>query len=109
MRSVASGAFFREAAHAVRHPFSRQDPRTQPADPGLYPEALQHCLAQAPAKSRQLLELRYQLSLGIAEIATRLNSTGNAVNQALIRLRTALQDCIERRIRALRQTGAVPS
>jgi RNA polymerase sigma-70 factor (ECF subfamily) len=94
-----------EALEALLNAFAE----TQPDDPGLYPEALQLCLAQAPAKSRQLLELRYQLSLSIADIAGRLNSTGNAVNQALIRIRTALQDCIERRMRALRQTGAVPS
>ena len=35
MRSVAPGAFFRESAHAVRHPLSCHDPRTQPVDPGL--------------------------------------------------------------------------
>lgn len=78
---------------------------TREEDPGLYQEALQHCLRRITPKSRQLLEMRYQRSLSLAEMADLVHSTLNAVNQALFRIRAALQTCIGNYRRALMQEG----
>jgi RNA polymerase sigma-70 factor, ECF subfamily len=60
-------------------------------------EALRHCLSKLPEKSQRLVVLRYQHSLSLAEIAAQLRSTLEAVHKALSRIRTSLQQCIERR------------
>jgi RNA polymerase sigma-70 factor (ECF subfamily) len=90
-----------EALDAVMQAFDE----TREEDPGLYPEALRHCVEKAPPKSQQLLELRYRMSLSMADIAKRLRTTQGAVNQALCRIRRALRTCIEGRLRILAQQG----
>jgi RNA polymerase sigma-70 factor (ECF subfamily) len=72
----------------------------------LYQAALRECLQKAPPKSRQLLELRYQQTLGLAEMAAGLHCTVNAVNQTLVRIRTALRACIESQLRTPSQQGS---
>lgn len=63
-------------------------------------EALEHCLAQLPEKSRRLLALRYERAVPIEQIAGELQATLDSVYQALSRLKTRLQDCINRRLSA---------
>jgi len=63
-------------------------------------EALEACLEQLPAKSRELLNLRYERSLKLGEIAQRLHSTLDAVHKALSRIRDRLAQCVERRLAA---------
>jgi RNA polymerase sigma-70 factor (ECF subfamily) len=63
-------------------------------------EALEQCLEQLPEKSRQLLALRYERSLKLAEIADRLKTTLDAVHKALSRIRDRLGRCVERRLAA---------
>jgi len=63
-------------------------------------EALEKCLDQLPEKSRHLLKLRYERSLKIELIAKEMESTLDAVYQSLSRLRTRLQDCVNRRLAA---------
>lgn len=78
---------------------------TQPNDSELYLDALRHCMNKVPEKSRHLLELRYRTSLSIAEVADRLQSNVNAVNQALIRIRAALRACMDQQIHKLNREG----
>jgi RNA polymerase sigma-70 factor (ECF subfamily) len=61
-------------------------------------EALEHCLDQLPEKSRQLLELRYERSLKIEQIAAELQATLDAIYQSLSRIRARLLDCVNRRL-----------
>ncbi|HUT32834.1 MAG TPA: sigma-70 family RNA polymerase sigma factor [Planctomycetota bacterium] len=66
-------------------------------------EALRHCLAQLPEKARQLLALRYEQGLTVKEVAERSSRTLDAAYQALCRIRTALEDCVRRRLAAARE------
>jgi RNA polymerase sigma-70 factor (ECF subfamily) len=61
-------------------------------------EALHQCMGKVPEKSRHLLDLRYKSDLTPMEIAARANLGESAVRMALLRLRNALRDCIERRL-----------
>ena len=82
-----------EAIEAVSRAFDRAEaPLSKEA------EALEQCLDQLPEKSRHLLALRYERSLAIEQIAQELQATLDAVYQSLSRLRTRLQDCVNRRL-----------
>jgi RNA polymerase sigma-70 factor (ECF subfamily) len=61
-------------------------------------EALETCLGEMPEKSRKLLDLRYVDGLSAADVAQAMGSTGGSVRVLLTRIRSALSDCIERRI-----------
>lgn len=61
-------------------------------------EALESCLDELPNKSRRLLDLRYVDELSAAEIAREVGSTSGSVRVLLSRVRTALADCIQRRL-----------
>ena len=61
-------------------------------------EALETCLDGLPEKSRRLLDLRYVDDLSAAEIATSVGSTAGSVRVLLTRARTALADCVQRRL-----------
>ena len=60
--------------------------------------ALQACLAKLPGKSRKILSLRYDESVGGAEIAARLSTTRDAVYQSLARIRSRLESCIRKQL-----------
>ena len=74
-----------------------------------YTEALRNCMEKTPVQTRRLLDLRYQQSLSLAEIGKRVHSNTNAVNQALVRARLALQACIENRLAMLNKEGDLPT
>lgn len=61
-------------------------------------EALDACLDELPDKSRKLLDLRYVDELSAAEAAKAIGSTGGSVRVLLSRIRTALADCVQRRV-----------
>lgn len=84
-----------EAIPAVLAAFDRTEDAGEPRR-----AALEQCLKQLPEKSRSLLDLRYEQGLSLAQAAERVSSTLDAVHKALSRIRTKLQECIERRIRA---------
>jgi RNA polymerase sigma-70 factor (ECF subfamily) len=88
-----------EAIQAVAAAFDRSEvPASGKA------EALEHCLNHLPEKSRQLLELRYERSLKIQQIADEMQATLDAIYQSLSRIRARLLDCVNRRLSA----GGVP-
>jgi len=60
--------------------------------------ALRECMERLPARTREVLTLRYEQDLSGEGIATRLGSTVDAVHQTLSRARTALGDCIRQRL-----------
>jgi len=61
-------------------------------------EALEACLDELPARLRRLLDLRYVDELPADEIARSVGSTSGSVRVMLSRVRTALADCVQRRL-----------
>jgi len=74
----------------------RQEERAAGSDRRL--EALRHCVGSLPAGQRDLIDRRYQPGASVQEIARADGKSEGAVSQALFRIRTALQRCIEKRI-----------
>jgi RNA polymerase sigma-70 factor (ECF subfamily) len=62
-------------------------------------EALRACVGQLPERSRELVRMRYFEDLTPGAIASLLERTANDVRQILFRLRRALLDCVEKRLR----------
>ena len=60
-------------------------------------EALRACLAELPARSRAVLQLRYGDDLDRAAIGARVGLGVEGVKSLLVRLREALARCIRRR------------
>ena len=85
--------FSPETIQAIVDAYDRTETAAHPAA-----EALRHCLEKLPAKSRQLLELRYEKNLDVAAIAEHTASTLDAIYQALSRLRSRLEECIRQRL-----------
>ena len=61
-------------------------------------EALETCLDGLPEKSRRLLDMRYVDDLSAADIAKSVRSTSGSVRVLLTRARSALADCVKRRL-----------
>ncbi|EAQ80818.1 sigma-70 family RNA polymerase sigma factor [Blastopirellula marina] len=61
-------------------------------------QALDECLKRTVGRGRQLLTLRYGEDLKPQEIAARLGMTALSVRVTLSRTRSALSDCVRRRI-----------
>ncbi len=94
----APAPFSPETIEALLHAYE-EEPEAAPDT--TREEALRHCIALLPEKSRRLLELRYDARLKLHEVAERLATTLDAAHKALSRLRTALRKCVERELAAL--------
>lgn len=57
--------------------------------------ALRRCREQLGVKSRRLVALHYDEGKSLNEVGAALGMNGNAVKQALFRVRRTLLDCIE--------------
>lgn len=60
--------------------------------------ALRDCLATLGERARELVRLRYDLDLGVDQMAERTGSSFEAVKKALVRIRRQLADCCSRRL-----------
>jgi RNA polymerase sigma-70 factor (ECF subfamily) len=82
----------RELAEHLRS-FAEQ----QPAEPRSDDErqALRHCLAKLPEKSRRIVEVYYFAGVPSPDIARQMQISVESVRQALFRMRTQLRQCIE--------------
>ncbi len=85
--------FSPQAVEAVVEAFARQE---GPAPVAL--DALEKCLEAIPEKSRRLLDMRYEQSLSVGEIAKRNGVAATGIYKALARLRQRLEDCVRRRL-----------
>ncbi|MBL8793694.1 MAG: RNA polymerase sigma factor [Planctomycetia bacterium] len=65
-----------------------------------YVEALRGCLATLADKQRQFLDLRYAQHKSRLEMAQALKMTQDGIKTALQRIRSALLECIQRRLHA---------
>lgn len=70
-----------------------------PADAGGPLEALRRCVETLPEKAVGLLDATYRDGTPAAGLADRYGGSESAVHVALHRLRRALRDCIERRLK----------
>jgi RNA polymerase sigma-70 factor (ECF subfamily) len=61
--------------------------------------ALRECLPTVRGRAAELLRLRYEEALSPAQIAKRLGTGSVAVRVMLTRVRAALRNCVERRIK----------
>lgn len=87
-------AFSPATIRAILEAFDRAAPERR--DPG----PLRDCVGRLPARSRQLLALRYEQALKLGEIAKRVGSTLDAVHKTLSRIREALEACLRRKAAA---------
>jgi RNA polymerase sigma-70 factor (ECF subfamily) len=62
-------------------------------------EALAECLNRCDPRSRHLLQLCYEHGAVIKDVAEQLGRTVQGVYMALSRLRKALHDCVEKKLR----------
>lgn len=62
-------------------------------------QALMECIDRLPDKSRELLQLKYDEGLSLAAMAQRLQRSADGLKMALCRVRQALVECAERRLR----------
>ena len=60
--------------------------------------ALQDCLETLPEKSRAMVDLKYNQGCDSRQIAEELKGTAEAIRMSLMRIRTALKDCIESKL-----------
>ena len=61
-------------------------------------QALRDCLSELPAKSRELLKMRYFDGQRCEEVAASLNTKLDAIYKRLSRLHQALKFCIETKL-----------
>ena len=67
-------------------------------DPDQTTRHLHACLDRLPAHSRELLRLRYEQECDASELGARLGRDGNAIRQALFRVRELVRRCVEERL-----------
>jgi RNA polymerase sigma factor (sigma-70 family) len=62
-------------------------------------QALVECIRALPEHSRELLRLKYEQGRSVAGIADQLKRSAAAIMMALCRVRRALAECVEKRLR----------
>ena len=63
-------------------------------------QALRGCIESLPTSDRQLINLRYQTGMAVQDIAEKKHKSPNAISHLLYRIRTALADCVDRKLRS---------
>jgi RNA polymerase sigma-70 factor (ECF subfamily) len=62
-------------------------------------QALMECMDRLPEKSKRLLQMKYEQGLSFAGMAERLNRSLDSLKMALCRVRQALLECAEKKLR----------
>ena len=84
-----------DAIDHVSNAFEKLDPHVQ----GMK-DALAHCVEKVSGEGRRALLLRYEEGLELKQIADQLGKSASAVGVLLYRIRSALRECIDRRLGA---------
>lgn len=66
-------------------------------------QAVLECIDRLPKQSKRLLDLKYDRGLSFAAMADLLKRTKDGLKMAMCRLRQALLECAERKLRAAEQ------
>ncbi|MBI9019417.1 MAG: sigma-70 family RNA polymerase sigma factor [Phycisphaerae bacterium] len=82
-----------DAIDQVSNAFERLDPHVQDMK-----DALAHCVEKVSGEGRKVLLLRYEKGLELKQIASQLGKSANFVGVLLYRVRSALRECIDRRM-----------
>jgi RNA polymerase sigma-70 factor (ECF subfamily) len=61
-------------------------------------QALERCLRELPERQRQLILARYAPGASVQDLAAERRQTPTALSLALMRIRKALETCIERKL-----------
>ena len=61
-------------------------------------DALRDCVSELPLKAKALIEYKYKYNFTFEKIADKLNENKNALMMRASRLRSILQDCIQRKV-----------
>jgi RNA polymerase sigma-70 factor (ECF subfamily) len=83
----------KDAIDQVSSAFERLDPHVQDMK-----DALAHCVEKVSGEGRRALILRYEEGLELKQIAERLRKSASAISVLLYRVRSALRECIDRRL-----------
>lgn len=62
-------------------------------------QVLMECIDRLPEKSKRLLQMKYEQGLSFAAMAERLQRSLDSLKMALCRVRQALLECAEKRLR----------
>lgn len=60
--------------------------------------AMRECLGKLEGPAREMVRMRYEEDMPLAEIGARLNRKHSALTMALHRLRLSLRDCVEQKL-----------
>lgn len=82
-----------DAINHVSRAFERLDPHVQDMK-----DALAHCVEKVGGEGRRVLLLRYEEGLELKQIAEHLGKSANNIGVLLYRVRSALRECIDRRL-----------
>jgi len=85
----------KDAIDQVSIAFEKLDPHVQDMK-----DALAHCVEKVSGEGRRVLLLRYEEGLELKQIAERLRKSASAISALLHRVRSALRECIDRRLSA---------
>jgi RNA polymerase sigma-70 factor (ECF subfamily) len=85
----------KDAIDQVSSAFEKLDPHVQDMK-----DALAHCVEKVSGEGRRVLLLRYEEGLELKQIAERLRKSASAIGVLLHRVRSALRECIDRRLSA---------
>ena len=66
--------------------------------PGGDRDALAQCLKSLPPRSRRIMALRYEKHRSFEEIGEALESSAQAIQRAISRIRRSLHDCVQARL-----------
>lgn len=77
--------------------FSEQE--TYDSYPSARQECLKRCLESLPDRARALLGMRYEQGLSMSAIAGRCSRSVAAVTKSLSRIRSLLNECVDRHLR----------
>jgi RNA polymerase sigma-70 factor (ECF subfamily) len=85
----------KDAIDHVSSAFEKIDPHVQDMK-----DALAHCVEKVSGDGRRALLLRYEEGLELKQIGSRLGKAASATGVLLYRVRSALRECIDRRLNA---------
>ncbi len=83
------------AIDQVSSAFEKLDPHVQDMK-----DALAHCVGKVSGEGRRALLLRYEEGLELKQVADRLEKSASTISVLLYRVRSALRECVDRRLSA---------
>ena len=96
-RVVADSAALEEFIDRVEESFAATDAEEHAAMARV--AALDECVSALPERSRHLIALKYTRHMPVEAMAAEIGQSFEAVKKALFRIRAALVDCVQRKLK----------